>query len=257
MKKSWIIAINVLITSAILTFVSLYAYFEHDAISKRQVEHFENTTISMEHVTENYLEGEQRICDVWAHYINSENLTMEDAVSFIRVSHVHQFASAHLIYTDTLTGLSTRPMNDDPNDYTVSYEHVDLLGDMNWISKTGTSINVSRAYTNPINGEQSIAFCNFITLQEAGGAKEAVLLRVLPISELEAKWVFPQEEFKNAELSIIDSNGGYVIKGHSFKNSSFFEFYRSYNKIDPSISQEFFKKITSSMCSFMMLNSHG
>ena len=257
MKKSWIIAINVLITSAILTFVSLYAYFEHDAISKRQVEHFENTTISMEHVTENYLEGEQRICDVWAHYINSENLTMEDAVSFIRVSHVHQFASAHLIYTDTLTGLSTRPMNDDPNDYTVSYEHVDLLGDMNWISKTGTSINVSRAYTNPINGEQSIAFCNFITLQEAGGAKEAVLLRVLPISELEAKWVFPQEEFKNAELSIIDSNGGYVIKGHSFKNSSFFEFYRSYNKIDPSISQEFFKKITSSMGSFMMLNSHG
>lgn len=257
MKKSLIIAINVLITSAILTFVSLYAYFEHDAISKRQVEHFENTTISMEHVTENYLEGEQRICDVWAHYINSENLTMEEAVSFIRVSHVHQFASAHLIYADTLTGLSTRDMNDDPTDYPVSYERVDLLGDMSWISKTGTSINVSRAYTNPVNGEQSIAFCNSITLQEAGGAKEAVLLRVLPISELEAKWVFPQEEFENAELSIVDSNGGYIIKGQSFKNSSFFEFYRSYNKIDPSISQEFFKKITSSTGSFVMLNSHG
>ena len=257
MKKSLIIAINVLITSAILTFVSLYAYFEHDAISKRQVEHFENTTISMEHVTENYLEGEQRICDVWAHYINSENLTMEEAASFIRVSHVHQFASAHLIYADTLTGLSTRDMNDDPTDYPVSYERVDLLGDMGWISKTGTSINVSRAYTNPVNGAQSIAFCNSITLQEAGGAKEAVLLRVLPISELEAKWVFPQEEFENAELSIIDSNGGYIIKGQSFKNSSFFEFYRSYNKIDPSISQEFFKKITSSTGSFVMLNSHG
>ena len=35
----------------------------------------------MEHVTENYLEGEQRICDVWARYINSENMTIDEAVA--------------------------------------------------------------------------------------------------------------------------------------------------------------------------------
>ena len=257
MRKRWIIAINVLITSAILTFVSLYAYFEHDARAKNQIEHFENTTITMEHVTENYLEGEQRICDVWAHYINSENLTLDEAVSFIRVSHVHELASAHIVYADTLTGLSTRARIDDPTDYSVSYERVGLLSDLSWISKTKSSVNISRAYTNPVNGEQSIAFCNFITLHESENSKDAVLLRVLPISELEGKWVFPQEEFENAELSIIDADGDYIIKGHSFKNSSFFEFYRSYNKIDPTIAQEFFDRITSSTGSFMMLNSRG
>ena len=33
----------------------------------------------MEQVTENYLEGEQRVCDVWARYITNNNMTMEEA----------------------------------------------------------------------------------------------------------------------------------------------------------------------------------
>ncbi|MBO7514716.1 MAG: hypothetical protein J6T47_03760 [Lachnospiraceae bacterium] len=60
-------------------------------------------------MTENYLEGEQRVCDVWAHYINNKNMTMEEATEYIRVSHALPKASAHLIFIDTLTGLSTRP----------------------------------------------------------------------------------------------------------------------------------------------------
>lgn len=82
---------------AMLTFVVLYSNFENRNATQRQIEHFENTTITMKHVTENYLEGEQRICDVWAHYINSENMTIEDAVSFIRISHVLNKASAHIV----------------------------------------------------------------------------------------------------------------------------------------------------------------
>ncbi len=130
---------------------------------------------------------------------------------------------------------------------------------MSWIGGIGGSVNISRAYTNPINGEQSLAFCNFVTLhnEQTGKSREAILLRVMPISELEQKWVFPQEEFKNAELSMIDSDGDYIIKGHSFKNSSFFEFYRSYNSIDIAESKEFFEKITSTSGSFTMLNSRG
>ena len=257
MRKSWIIIVNVLITTALLTSVAVYTFFEAQNIKRTQVEHFENTTITMEHVTENYLEGEQRICDVWAHYINSESLTIDEAASFIRISHVLPNASAHIVYADTLKGISTRARKDAPDDYFVTYERVDLLSDTSWIHETGSSINISRAYTNPVNGEQSIAFCNFITLSESGSPKEAILLRVLPISELQSKWVFPQEEFVDAELSIIDANGDYIIKGHSFKNSSFFEFYKSYNKIDPAAAPAFFNTITSSTGSFMMKNSRG
>ncbi len=259
MKKYGIIIVNVLIMIALLTFVVLYSDYSNKNTTQRQIENFENTTITMERVTENYLEGEQRICDVWARYINNNDMTIEEAISFIRSSHVLPGTSAHIVYQDTLTGLSTRGSNDNPDDYSVSYERMKLLSDVNWIHDIGESASISRAYTNPVNGEQSLSFCNFVSLLDPGTQehKNAILLRVLPISELEKKWVFPQEELENAELSMIDANGDYIIKGHSFKNSNFFEFYRSYNAVEPDFSQKLLEKVTSSTGSFTMFNSRG
>ena len=258
MKKTMVIIVNVFIMIAMLIFVVLYSNTQSQNTAQRQIEHFENTTIAMERVTENYLEGEQRICDVWARYINSRNMTIDEAVSFIRISHVLPNASAHIVFLDSLSGLSSKARQDAPDDYSVSYARVSLLEDVRWISDIGSSINISRAYTNPVNGEQSLAFCNIITLYDPDTdvLKDAILLRVLPISELEQKWIFPQEEYENAELSMIDADGNYIIKDHSFKNSNFFEFYRSYNSGDTA-AQELFEKITSSTGSFSMYNSRG
>ena len=258
MKKTMVIIVNVFIMIAMLILVVLYSNTQSRNTAQRQIEHFENTTIAMERVTENYLEGEQRICDVWARYINSRNMTIDEAVSFIRISHVLPNASAHIVFLDSLSGLSSKARQDDPDDYSVSYARVSLLEDVRWISDIGSSINISRAYTNPVNGEQSLAFCNLITLYDPDTdvPKDAILLRVLPISELEQKWIFPQEEYENAELSMIDADGNYIIKDHSFKNSNFFEFYRSYNSGDTA-AQELFEKITSSTGSFSMYNSRG
>ena len=256
-KRIWVIIVNIFIMFSMLVFVVVYSTVSAKKTTQRQIEHYEHTTVTMEHVTENYLEGEQRICDVWTHYINSENMTMDEAVKFIRISHVLPNASAHIVYTDTLTGLSTKPKIGTTDQYDVSYTSIDFLNDVSWISEIGKSINISRAYTNPINGEQSIAFCNFLTLSESGESKKAILLRVLPVSELKEKWVFPQEEYESAELSIIDSDGDYIIKDHSYKNSSFFEFYKSYNETDSVKAQELFDKIISSTGSFTMLNSRG
>ena len=259
MKKSLVIIGNVIIIAAILIFVVLYSSFEHTLSYRRQVEHFENTLVTMESVTENYLEGEQQICDVWAHFINSQNMTMEEAAAFIRASHVLPNASAHLISLDTLTGLSTRPKLGSTDDYAVSYQQIALLQNVGWIDEIGTSINITRAYTNPMNGEQSLAFCNSVRLYkpERDTFETAVLLRVIPISVLEQKWVFPQAELVNAELSMIDANGNYILKGYSFKNASFFEFYKSYNPTDPESSGKLFDRITSSTGSAEMINSHG
>ncbi|MBQ6553469.1 MAG: response regulator [Clostridia bacterium] len=259
MKRTGIIVINVLIMVAILAFVAVYTIFDSKSNLQRQTEQFENSTVAMERVTENYLEGEQRICDVWARYINSREMSMEEAAAFIRISHVLPNASAHLIYLDSKTGVSTRsrPGNDD--DYEVSYKNIDFLDATSWISDIGESINISRAYTNPMNGEQSLAFCNKIMLRDSddGIGKEAVLLRVLPISELEQKWIFPQEEFENAEIAMIDFDGDYTIKSKTFKNSNFFEFYKSYNPSDPALLESLHAEITSATGSIAILNSRG
>ena len=258
MKKSFIIIINVAIMTVILIFVVLYSRLESMDSYRRQIEHFEDTTVTMEHVTENYMEGEQGICDVWARFINNNTMTMEEAADYIRSLHVNKNTAAHLISLDTLTGLSTRPKQGTDNDYAVSYQRIGLLNNTDWIDELGGSINITRAYTNPMNGEQVLAFCNLVKLYDAEGktSGDAVLLRVIPISVLEQKWVFPQTELVNADLSMIDANGEYILKGDSFKNSSFFEFYKSYNLTDPESSGELFGKIISSTGSVQMVNSH-
>ena len=259
MKKIFIIIVNIIIMSAILVFVVIYSRIASRDSYQRQIENFENTTVAMEKVTGNYLEGEQRICDVWARYINNKNMTIEEAAEYVRSTHVLANASAHLIFLDTLTGISTRPKQGTTDDYEASYTRLGLLTNTDWIDEIGQSINITRAYTNPMNGEQSLAFCNTVSLRvpENGTLSKAVLLRVLPISELEKKWVFPQTELEDAELSMIDANGDYILKGYSFKNSSFFEFYKSYNTTDPKSWQRMFERITSATGSVSMLDSHG
>ena len=259
MKKILIIFVNIIITASILTFVVIYSRFTSQDSYRRQIEYFENTTVTMEQVTENYLEGEQRICDVWARYINNKSMTMQEAVEYIRSSHVLANTSAHLIFAENLEGLSTRPKQGSVDDYDVSYKRVDILRNTDWIDEIGKSINITRAYTNPMNGEQSLAFCNLVSLYdpESETFKDAVLLRVISISELEQKWVFPQTGLINAELSMIDADGDYILKGHSFKNSSFFEFYKSYNPTDPESAKKLFDEITSATGSISMIDSHG
>ena len=259
MKRVFIIIVNVIIMAAILTFVVFYTGFSGKDSYRRQIDNFENTTVTMEKVTANYLEGEQRICDVWARYINNSNMTMEEATEYIRSSHVLANTSAHLIFIDTGKGLSTRSRQGAADDYEVSYERVDVLNNMELGDEIGNSIQITRAYTNPMNGEQSLAFCNKVTLYDKEGkaSKAAILMRIIPISELEQKWVFPQTELVNAELSMIDSDGDYILKGASFKNSNFFEFYKSYNQTDPESTKKLSEKITSSTGSVTMLNSHG
>ena len=259
LKTSWIVMANIALMSAILVFVALYSNYERKENYRSQVEHFVNASIAMEQVTGNYLEGEQQICDNWAQYINSRDLTLEEAAAYIRATHVKADTSAHLIDTETLTGYSTRPKLNSAEKYDVSYARMDLFGDGSWIAELGEAINITRTYTNPMNGEQSLAFCNRITVRDAenGEKKQAYLLRIVPVSNLEEKWVFPKEEYGDEDFSIIDTDGNYVIRGRSFKSNSFFEFYKSYNQPGITAQNQLFSDILSGTGSFTMQDSRG
>ena len=258
-KTSWIVLANVALMIAMLVFVVLYSSNQRRENYRYQVEHFVNATIAMERVTGNYLEGEQGICDNWARYINSRDMTLEEAAGYVRDTHAKAAMSAHLIDTETLEGYSTRPKPGSADDYAVSYRRLELFGDGSWIADLGTAINITRTYTNPLNGEQSLAFCNRITVRDAesGGKRQAYLLRIIPTSSLKEKWVFPQEEYEDEDFSIIDTESNYVIKGRSFKNASFFEFYKSYNQPGIPVQQQLFEEILSDTGSFTMLDSKG
>ncbi|MBP5551208.1 MAG: response regulator [Bacilli bacterium] len=257
MRNKLLAIINVLIIFGILTFVVLYSRSEQKKIYDNRIASFENLTIALESITENYLQGEQGICDVWASYINKNNMTLDEATEFVKSSHVLTNTAAHLIYADTLSGLSTRPNIMNPYSYDVSYSNVDIFGNREWIADVGKAINVSRAYTNPMNGKQSLAFINKITVDDGGSPRDALLLRIVLVSELEDKWTFPQQEFKDAELSIINANGDYIIRGSSFKSNNFFEFYKSYNAISNTELQTLKEEVTITTGNLFMKDSRG
>ena len=50
MKRIWIIIVNVFIMLVMMLFVIIYSNIEAKENTKRQVEHFENTTITMEQI---------------------------------------------------------------------------------------------------------------------------------------------------------------------------------------------------------------
>ncbi len=229
MKKIWIGIVNILIMILIVVFVIIYTNIDHSNVYKNQIEMFESTAIRMNNMTENYLKSEQDIVDNWANYINSKELDINEALEFTAISKKSAYASVHIIYKDSLMGLSTSPSIKDSTDYNVSYKEISLFDNLDWISDNLDSINVSRAYTNPINASQSMALCRGIKLKKESEIKDAYLLRVIPVSIIIDKWLLTQEGADNIELSLIDKSGNYIIKDTAYKNTNFFEFYKSYN----------------------------
>ena len=238
MKKSLMLLGNIVIVLAILGLILFYVSSEHKKLFVAQSEAFANMTAAMENVTTNYLIGEQQVCNSWATYISSNDMTAEEAIGFVRKSISKPDITAHILLTgnDELTGLSTSSRSGQDDDYTVSYKNVAAF-DSGFESKFGKSgtLNVTRAYTNPVNAIQSIAFCCPVTIrnEETGQPQSAVLLRIVPVSSFETKWVFPTDEYAKAEISLIDTSGDYIVRGNSFKNSNFYEFYQSYNRSSP------------------------
>ncbi len=263
MKKFWIAAANIIVMVAIILFVSVYIGYQRQSLVKEHIEELEKVTQAMEQVTGNYLSGEQKICDVWAHYINAKGMTAEEAADYVGSSHVLKHASAHILFLDdgSFSGLSTRPSPLDPEDYTVSYKsnsYRDIFAQAAELGAPGDSTNITRSFTNPQNGTRSIAFLNRLKLRgENGEMRDGLIMRIVPVSTLSDKWVYPQDEYASTELAVIDESGNYILNGRSFTNNNFFEMYKSYNEWDGASLEKMQKTMTETSGSLIMRNKRG
>ena len=262
MKKSLMLLGNIVIVLVILILTLFYVSSEHKRLFLAQTEAFKNMTVAMESVTTNYLLGEQEVCNSWASYINANDMTAEEAIEFVRESISTPDITAHILLSgdQELEGLSTSSRSSQGDDYTVSYKNVTAFSNgLDALLKNNNTLSVTRAYTNPVNAIQSIAFCCPLKLKDrsTGQSQDAVLLRIIPVSSFATKWVFPTEEYKNAEISLIDTSGDYIVKGRSFKNSNFFEFYQSYNRTTPDALESLKKDMEGASGTFEVNNSMG
>ena len=250
----------------ILLFIIGYAYLKAKESNENEIAAFEKMTVTTNQIITNYLEDEQHLCDIWTNYINrsaqdGSPMTVEEAVSFIRKSKISPEIEGHLIFPDTpeREGVSTAAKVSDPDDYTVSYRYIDIFDNIENERDTNDVVSLTRAYTNPMNGVQSIAFYNNVTIldEETNEPKKGLMMRVVPLSRLEQKLVFLKGEYENVEISIVDREGNYVVHGKSFKNSNFFEYYKSYNEATSEEYENVIKEIAGGTGTMTIKNFKG
>ena len=240
MKKRYIIIINILIVGLILFIIMKYANDRAAESNLASIASFEKMTTTTEQIIANYLEDEQHLCDIWANYINRSAeagapMTVDEAISYIRKAKISPEITGHLIYIDdgSMAGISTTASSTDSSNYSIKYSHIDIFDNLE-ISSVNGVVNLTRAYTNPQNGVQSIAFLNNVKVldSETGELRQGLIIRVVPVSLLEQKLVFTKGEYEHVEISLIAWDGDYMIRGKSLKNSNFFEYFESYNPMN-------------------------
>ena len=266
MKKALVIVPNLLIIGFILFFTVQYTNSKMEESNKNAIDAYEKMTVTVSQIITNYLEDEQHLCDIWSNYINrsaesGEPMTAEEAISFIRKAKTSPEISGHLIFMDTpgFSGISTSSNLSNPDDYSVSYKNISIFDNLDSVSNVDGVVNLTRAYTNPLNGVQSISFMNYVQIldPETGELKTGLLMRVVPLSRLEEKLVFLKGEYESVEVSLIDKDGDYVIHGKSLKNNNFFEYYKSYNDVTIEEYEQIKREIIGGTGSMKIKNSKG
>ena len=266
MKKALVIIPNLLIMGLILAFIVGYANSKAKESDRSVIDAYERMTLTVDQIIANYLEDEQHLCDIWSNYVNRSAeagtpMTAEEAISYIRKAKISPEISGHLIFMDDpeRSGISTTEKTGQSGDYRVSYKNESIFENLDGVSDVDGVVNITRAYTNPMNGIQSIAFMNYVQVldPETGNLRTGLLMRVVPISRLEQKLVFLKGEYENVEISIIDQDGDYIIRGKSLKNSNFFEYYRSYNDVSIEEYERVKREIIGGAGSMTIQNSKG
>jgi signal transduction histidine kinase/CheY-like chemotaxis protein len=254
-----------MIVGLIFFFIVKYANDRAMESNHSSIASFEKMTTTTEQIIANYLEDEQHLCDIWSNYINAsaeagDPMTVDDAISYIRKAKISPEISGHLIYIDdgSMAGISTSASTTDSSDFSVDYSHISIFDNVE-ISNVAGTVNLTRAYTNPLNGVQSIAFLNNVKVLDSDtlALRDALLIRVVPVSRLEQKLVFLKGEYENVEISLIDWDGDYMIHGKSLKNSNFFEYFKSYNSMSPQEYNNVYDAIHGEIGSMHIRNSKG
>lgn len=246
------IIVNLIIIAFVICFVAEHTSKKREESNNHELVVFQNTAETAGQIIANYLEDEQHLCDIWASYINNyesvegKPMTIEEAVAFTRRASISDNVDVHIIYYDdgSFSGLSRRESAKNQGDYSVSYKNYSIFSNFSE-DELNNEIRQTAAFTNPKTGVLSMAFLNIITLQsdDGTGTRKALLMRIIPVSEIKRKLVYLKGEYEDVDLAIIDNEGNYMVHGSNLKNANLFEYFKSYNNTDYQSQREFEEQI--------------
>jgi signal transduction histidine kinase/CheY-like chemotaxis protein len=232
-RKIVLVAVNVILVTAILLLCSYHVEKHYKNEIKNAKTSFGASASSVRRVAGISLMDAQRACDDSAAWINTSEYDMDKALYYLDKANTVKKGMSCIISYDTLKGYSSKPNKNGVR--AVDYSKIsNTIEPVIYLLKNESNDNnlfITSSFTNPVTYNQAVAFCQDVKIKEADGAfGHYLLLRVLEISDLNEKWIFPKM-FENGELSLINSAGNYIIRSKSMKKKNFWEFVRIYNKV--------------------------
>lgn len=237
-KKILLLLCNIImIVVAILYSYSYSITTENKSVALR-LDDFCNSTDSMKQLTESYLYAEKGYVDNWAYYISSNNMTIDEAIKFVQNINTQDNRYAHFVDMDDFSAISTiadKNGNYSVNCYKTFYDtdtnacHAMIKKMQNIFKSQSGQVYVLGKYR--VDGlQQTVISVGTRVYLNIGNnkTKPYLLLRLLPVDYLKNAWAFPTE-YKSAEISLINSNGEYVIQSPSMKSRTFYDYIRGYN----------------------------
>lgn len=234
--KILLVLCNVILMTSAVAFALLYS----NTVSKNQEQlerdNFGVTIESMKQVSIRYLQRESSAAKEWASYIEHEDMTMDEALDYIRISCTSDCV-AHFVDMDTYEARSTyeNKNGDSVSVYQISSTSIYsssklLIENMKRLFNGQDAIlgkyKVYESQTNVISVGTRVSL-----KQNDGSHKDYLLLRVIPIETMRKIWIFPVT-YASAEIGLITSGCDYVIPSISMRAENFLEFIRSYNFVD-------------------------
>ena len=238
--KYILVIANITLILASIVFSWFYSKNLNIAQTQSELDAFCGTVESMKQISDSYLRMELGYTKDWAQYINQEDMSIDEALDYIRKTNHQTDRYAHIVDMDTFQAYSTYIQNG--SDLVSCYQNFHDKSDETYqlfiktmkkmVSADDDDFNILGKYRTDDTQMNVVSVGTKVTLKSENNVKkDYLLLRVIPVESIRKIWVFPIE-YMSAEVGIITKSGAYVVPSKSMKSLSFSEFILGYNLVD-------------------------
>ena len=200
---------------------------------------FGATVETMKQLSIRYLDSERHYVSDWVSYIENQDMTMDEALDYLRAANSNAERFAHIVDMDTYEARAAEYENADGSDSIGIYK---MFTEWKTLDQNLFLGNMERMFLgqNAVLGKYRIRETQTTVISvgapvklrlEDGSYRSYLLLRAIPVESMKKNWIFPTE-YSAAEIGLITTNFDYVIQSTSMRAENFIEFVRAYNFAD-------------------------
>lgn len=192
-KSHLILAVsNILLILGAVIFTVVYSRYNQEEKLEMRLDSFAAATESMKSISRNYLDNERIYARNWASYISRHDMTLDEALDFVKEINTQFDRYVHIVDMDTYEAYSSYEKDGSNIVYVYTYmasEDIDtnklFLNNMHMMfDGDDNAVSVIGKYRDDNSQNAVISVGSRVTLRTDSGSRDYLLLRVIPIESM-------------------------------------------------------------------------